>query len=60
VLLPVHREVAGQLAARLRPGGSIIVSGVLDDQEPQVAAAYAGLSSTGRTTIGDWLGLVLR
>jgi ribosomal protein L11 methyltransferase len=60
VLIGVHREVGGQLASRLAPGGALVVAGTLLSQERDLAAAYPHLGIEARTTSGDWLGLVLR
>lgn len=64
VLLPVHQVVGSELPSLLRPGGSIIVSGVLASQHDSVVSAYGGSASGGlmvRTSrhIDDWLGLEL-
>ena len=35
-------ELAPQLAARTRPGGRVLLSGILESQAAEVVAAYAG------------------
>jgi ribosomal protein L11 methyltransferase len=54
--------LAPDLAARCAPGGHAILSGLLNAQAAEVAAAYttAGLTEAARLTIGDWTTLTLR
>lgn len=59
VLLPVHVEHGPELIERLTPSGSLIVSGVLVEQEEQLLAAYLGLHVENRLVDGDWLALAL-
>ena len=59
VLLPVHVEHGRQLIGRLTPSGSLIVSGLLVEQEEQLLAAYLGLHVENRLVDGDWLALAL-
>ncbi len=56
LLAPLLVTLAAQLAGRLGPGGLLIVSGLLRDQEPRVRAAMsgAGLRQTGALTDSDW------
>lgn len=53
--------LAPAMRAHLRPGGEIVLSGILRPQEPQVRAAYAiqGLYLRGRKPLGDWVTLHL-
>lgn len=60
VLLPVHREQGPTLSGVLRPGGALIISGVLAEQRTAVEKAYPDLSVVHTIEAGDWLGLVLR
>jgi ribosomal protein L11 methyltransferase len=55
VLVPL----AAPLAAELRPGGSLVASGIFIDREGEVAAAFeaAGLRVRQRTAEGDWVAL---
>lgn len=52
-------QLAAALHAELRPGGTLIASGIFIDREPEVRAAFAaaGLSVTGCLTEGDWVAL---
>ena len=52
-------DLAGPLAARVRPGGRLIGSGILADQAPGVAAAFAaaGLVPSGEELSGDWVAI---
>jgi ribosomal protein L11 methyltransferase len=55
VLIPL----AVGLRDELRPGGSLLASGIFVDRESEVRAAFAeaGLDVTGRTDEGDWVAL---
>jgi ribosomal protein L11 methyltransferase len=55
-------EMAPALAARVRPGGLLIVSGILAEQAEAVCAglAAAGLAPVGETASGDWVALTAR
>jgi ribosomal protein L11 methyltransferase len=50
------------IASLVRPGGMVILSGLLNRQEPQVKAAYAGrgLVLTERRRLSGWTTLVYR
>ncbi|WP_276716556.1 50S ribosomal protein L11 methyltransferase [Pseudooceanicola nitratireducens] len=54
-------DLAGDLTAHLAPKGYAILSGLLNDQADEVAAAYAaqGLTRVEATQIGDWSTLLL-
>jgi ribosomal protein L11 methyltransferase len=58
VLVPL----ASALAAELRPGGTLLASGVFVDREDEVAEAFrsAGLSVADRLVEGDWVALEVR
>ncbi len=60
VLLPVHAEHGSDLVDRLSGGGALIISGVLDEQESDVLAAYRGLQADHRHHQDDWLALCLK
>lgn len=55
VLVPL----APDLAAELRPGGSLLASGIFVDREGDVTAAFeaAGLAIRERSAEGDWVAL---
>jgi ribosomal protein L11 methyltransferase len=58
VLIPI----AAQLAARLAPGGTAVLSGILGDEADDVLAAYAplGLTLHARSDLNEWCALLLR
>ncbi|HEU0236907.1 MAG TPA: 50S ribosomal protein L11 methyltransferase [Candidatus Limnocylindrales bacterium] len=51
--------LAGSLRDEVRPGGTVLASGIFVDRETDVAAAFrdAGLDVVGRTAEGDWVAL---
>ena len=56
VLGPVLIRFAERIAPLVRPGGSIIISGILDELYPEVKAAYVALGFAERSSklIGEW------
>lgn len=54
------REMAVAICAALRPGGSLILSGILDIQADAVEKAYceAGLPAAARLADGEWRALI--
>ena len=50
-------RLAGDLRAELRPGGTLIASGIFVDHEAEVRAAFAaaGLETNRRLADGDWV-----
>ncbi len=52
--------LAPQIAARLQPGGRIILSGLLEEQSDKVEAAYdaEGLARIDKAVLGEWVTLV--
>ncbi|WP_425092678.1 50S ribosomal protein L11 methyltransferase [Tropicimonas sp. S265A] len=54
-------DLAPEIAAALGQGGSVILSGLLNEQAEDVINAYslAGLSLSARRSIGDWTSLTL-
>ena len=58
VLVPL----AAHLRDELRPGGTLVASGIFVDREGDVRAAFesAGLRVVDRTVEGDWIALVAR
>ncbi len=55
-------SLSGEIAKLVKPGGSVILSGLLTHQEPQVRAAYTGhgLILVSRRRITGWSTLVYR
>jgi ribosomal protein L11 methyltransferase len=55
----VLQELAPALAARVAPGGTLLLSGLLTGDVPAVAAAYeaTGLRPAGRADEGEWAAL---
>lgn len=63
ILAPVILEMAQSgLATRVRPGGMLVVSGILVEQAPEVTAALeaVGLLVAEQQQSGDWMALVAR
>jgi len=56
----VHAEVAGAVTALVRPGGRLLLAGLLPGQWRHVAGAYAGCELIERTELDGWAGAVLR
>jgi ribosomal protein L11 methyltransferase len=56
VLVPLARAIA----ARVAPGGALVLSGVLAPQKEDVCAAYPGLALEETIAKGEWVALVLR
>lgn len=56
VLIPL----ADAITARVAPGGTLVLSGILVGQEDDVIAAYCALRCEARPTIGEWAAIVLR
>lgn len=56
VLIPL----ASAVSARVAPGGTLVLSGILVGQEDDVIAAYSGLRCEARPTMGEWAAIVLR
>lgn len=52
-------QLAPLLSDELRPGGTLLASGIFADREAQVATAFgsAGLEVSARTNEGDWVAL---
>lgn len=53
-------EHADAIAARVAPGGHLVLAGLLDDRTDEVAAAYAGVAEVERAVEEGWAALVLR
>jgi len=61
ILAPVIVDLlAGGMAAHLRPGGLVVLSGIIEDQAPEVEDALRreGLLLLERLQIKDWVALV--
>lgn len=56
VLIPL----AEAIAARLAPGGLLLLSGILIGQQDEVRAAYPGLTLVDSPREGEWIALLLR
>ena len=56
------RQLAGDVAQCLAPGGVLILSGILKDQAARVAAVYAShhMPLQERLTYGEWVTLICR
>jgi len=56
------RQLAGDITGVLAPGGILVLSGILAEQAPRVAAVYAGFhtASQARLTYGEWVTLICR
>jgi ribosomal protein L11 methyltransferase len=54
-------NLAEPLAEEVRPGGTLLASGIFHDRESQVAEAFAarGVDQTNRWAEGDWVALEL-
>jgi ribosomal protein L11 methyltransferase len=55
ILVPL----ADALRARVAPGGTLVLSGVLAWEREQALAAYSGLRLVDSAQLGDWIALVL-
>jgi ribosomal protein L11 methyltransferase len=60
ILASILIELMPQLAAAVAPGGQLILSGIIEEQETQVAAVAQnhGLTIINRRTEEDWVALV--
>jgi ribosomal protein L11 methyltransferase len=52
-------ELATEVSGHLRPGGHLVLSGLLVDQRAAVLEAYPALRLLAEDTDGEWAGLVL-
>ena len=62
IIAQVLCDLAGPLAAAVRPGGTVIASGIIKEREAEVAAALAarGLQLLERRAEGDWVMLAVK
>jgi ribosomal protein L11 methylase PrmA len=51
---------AAALMSLVKPGGSLIVSGYLEDEREQVRAAFSALTATKEREEQGWMGLSLK
>ena len=56
ILIPMAKD----LAARVAPGGLLLLSGILVPQKDDVRAAYADMDLEGAPALGEWVLLALR
>jgi ribosomal protein L11 methyltransferase len=56
----VHIETAGAVVDRVRPGGRLLLAGLLPGQWRHVAGAYAGCEVVAQPKLDGWVGAVLR
>ncbi len=62
IIARVLVDLAPGVAAAVAPGGSLVLSGIIESREPAVRRAYEaeGLGFVRRDQIDDWVGLVYR
>jgi ribosomal protein L11 methyltransferase len=60
ILAPVLIELAGSITEMVRPGGFVVLAGLIDEQRDRVAAAYSGLRLEHERAEGAWCALTLR
>jgi len=60
LLLPIIEEIAAPLANSVAPGGLILVSGVLSNQQQRVEASLSGLALTRVEQDDGWLALLFQ
>jgi ribosomal protein L11 methyltransferase len=62
IIAQVLCDLAGPLAAAVRPGGTVIASGIIKEREAEVTAALAarGLQLLERRAEGDWVMLAVK
>ncbi len=60
ILANVHVVLGADYVAALKPGGLLLTSGIINDREADVVAAFeaAGLAQVARKTQGDWVALL--
>jgi len=55
VLVPFAKEIAAKVA----PGGTLVLSGLLADEEAALITAYAPMTAVGTTREKDWIAITL-
>jgi ribosomal protein L11 methyltransferase len=53
-------DLAAALTARVRPGGYLVLSGILSERAADVRTAFAHLHLTSSSTQGEWTALVFK
>lgn len=60
ILAPVLVAMADDLRRLVKPGGALVISGILDDRHDHVLAALAPLAKTASLSLDGWVSIVLR
>ena len=60
ILAPVLIAMADDLRRLVRPGGSLVISGILADRHDHVLAALAPLAPAASLEYDGWISIVLR
>jgi ribosomal protein L11 methyltransferase len=62
IIARVLIEIADGVAAAVKPGGSLVLAGIIESREPATRGAYErlGLVFERRAQIEDWVSLILR
>ncbi|MEY3744820.1 MAG: ribosomal protein methyltransferase [Actinomycetota bacterium] len=60
ILAPVLRQLAGDIQALVRPAGSVILSGLRDDQVDDVLEHYGECDVISTESLDGWAGVTLR
>jgi ribosomal protein L11 methyltransferase len=60
VTAAVHAELGAEVVARVRPGGRLILAGMLPGQWDHVAPSYAGAELVELRHLDGWVGATLR
>lgn len=60
ILAPVLIELADDLQRVAKPGGTIVLAGLIDEQRERVTAAFERSELLATTSDGSWCSLVLR
>jgi ribosomal protein L11 methyltransferase len=62
IIARVLIEIADGVAARVKPGGSLVLAGIIEGREPATRDAYEqlGLTFERRAQIEDWVSLIFR
>ena len=59
LLLPVLEELGTELVAHLAPEGTLVISGLLEDQLDRATQALAPLGVVATLHDGDWVAVTL-
>lgn len=62
IIARVLIEIADAVAARVKPGGTLVLAGIIEGREPATRSAYEqrGLAFERREQIEDWVSLIFR